>query len=67
MTEGTVNRSWIRNILGLLWRSLVIGLGYTLVTMLGGMFAQALGLPPSELGSQMDPTQAILFRDTIIS
>ena len=42
------------------WRSLVVGLGYALATMLGGMLAGALGLPPAELAAGMDPAGALL-------
>lgn len=53
MTEETVNQSWVRNIIGLLWRILLIGLGYTPATMLGETLAQALGLPRRSLNAYL--------------
>ena len=60
MAEKTAYRTYTRNALGILWRSLVVGLGYTLATMMGGMVAQAVGLPIPAMASRMDPTQALL-------
>ncbi len=60
MAEKTTYRTHARNALRILWRSLVAGLGYTLATMIGGMVAQAVGLPIPAMASRMDPTQALL-------
>ena len=60
MVGRTTAQIRIRNALGILWRSLAVGLGYTLATMIGGMVAGALGLPLPEVASRMDPTQALL-------
>ena len=60
MVEETTYQTRARSALGILWRSLVIGLGYTLATMIGGMVAGALGLPLPEVAARMDPTQALL-------
>jgi len=49
-----------RSILGVLWRSLVVGLGYTLAVMIGGIIAQAVGLPVSELAGRVNPAQALV-------
>ncbi len=46
--------------LGVLWRSLVTGLGFTLAIMTGGMAAQALGLPLPDVAGRVDPTQVLL-------
>jgi hypothetical protein len=60
MTEGRRHLISARSALGVLWRSLVTGLGYTLFTTIGGMVAQALGLPLPEVAGGMDPMQALL-------
>ena len=60
MVKETTRQISVRSALGVLWRSLVIGLGYTLATMIGGMAAGVLGLPLPEVASRMDPTQALL-------
>ena len=44
---------------GILRNSLVVGLGYVLATMIGGVVAQVLGLPLPEAASTMDPTQTL--------
>lgn len=56
MTEKMTYQTRARSARGVLWRSLVIGLGYTLATMVGRMVAQAVGLPIPEMASRMDPT-----------
>jgi hypothetical protein len=60
MAEKTTYQTRARSALGVLWRSLVMGLGYTLATMIGGMVAQAVGLPLPEVAGRMDPAQALL-------
>ena len=60
MVEKTTAQTRIRNAPGILWRSLVVGLGYTLATIVGGVVAEALGLPLPEVATRMDPTQALV-------
>ncbi|MFQ6059529.1 MAG: hypothetical protein ACE5MB_11695 [Anaerolineae bacterium] len=60
MIEKTTAQIRVRNALGVLWRSLVIGLGFTLATMVGGMVARVIGLPLPAMASRMDPTQALV-------
>ena len=50
----------LRPLAGHLWRSLVAGLGYALITVLGGMMAENLDLPPAEMPAGMDPAGALL-------
>ncbi|HEY63473.1 MAG TPA: hypothetical protein G4O02_02775 [Caldilineae bacterium] len=59
MVEKVTRQISIRSALGVLWRSLVVGLGFTLATMIGGMVAQAVGLPLPEMARRMEPTQAL--------
>jgi len=60
MTEKTTYQARTRSALGVLWRCLVVGLGYTLATMIGGMVAGGLGLPLPEMAGRMNPAQALL-------
>ncbi|HIP96781.1 MAG TPA: hypothetical protein EYH32_06145 [Anaerolineae bacterium] len=59
MVEKTTAQTRVRNALGVSWRGLVVGLGYTLATMVGGMVAQAVGLPLPEMASRVDPAQSL--------
>jgi hypothetical protein len=46
--------------LSYLWRSLVVGLGYTLATVLGGALAENLELPTAEMAARMEPAGTLL-------
>ncbi len=61
MSAKSTNQSRARSALGLLWRSLVAGLGYTVAIMIGGMITQVLGLPTPSLPAGVDPTQMLLI------
>jgi hypothetical protein len=54
MSDPQTSESGFRRALGLLWRSLVIGLGYTVAVMIGGMITQALSLPTPSLTGVVD-------------
>jgi len=60
MTERAAHQTRTRSALGVLWRSVAIGLTYTLATMIGGMIAGAVGLPIPSMASRIDPTQAMV-------
>lgn len=49
-----------RDLLGVLGCSLVIGLGYTLTVMIGGVVTQAVSLPVPEAASRVEPAQALV-------
>jgi len=61
MAKGTTYQTRACGTLGVLWRSLAIGLGFTLATMIGGLVAQAVGLPLPGVAGQMDSTQALVI------
>jgi hypothetical protein len=61
MSDKSSHQSLVRRALGLLWRSLVVGLGYTVAIMIGGMITQVLGLPAPSLPAGVDPTQMLLI------
>jgi hypothetical protein len=61
MSDKSSHQSLTRRALGLLWRSLVVGLGYTVAIMIGGMITQVLGLPAPSLPAGVDPTQMLLI------
>ena len=60
MAEKVTYQTRACSVLGILWSSLVVGLGYTLATMIGGMVAQVMGLPLPEVASRVNPTQALV-------
>jgi len=60
MSDKRTYQSRARSALGLLWRSLVVALGYTLAVMIGGMTTQALSLPTPSLAAGMDQAQIML-------
>ncbi len=60
MTKDSRASKSILGALGVLWRSLVSGLGYTLTTMISGVVAQAVGLPLPGVAAKVDPGQALL-------
>ncbi|MBI3943708.1 MAG: hypothetical protein HY326_11900 [Chloroflexi bacterium] len=43
--------------LGLVWRCLVVGLGFVVFTMLGGILGQLLGQPVPAVASRIDMAQ----------
>lgn len=60
MAGRIIYQTRARGILGIVWRSLVIGLGYALAITVGGMVARAMGLPVPEMASRVDPVQALV-------
>jgi hypothetical protein len=49
----------IRMAMGILWRSVVVGAGYVMVSMIGSAAAQALRLPVFSMGNPVDPGVAL--------
>jgi uncharacterized membrane protein len=60
MSEKTTAQLRPGNALRFLWRSLLVGLAYTLATVIGGMVAQATGLPTPAMAAGASPTQALM-------
>jgi hypothetical protein len=60
MAEQVSRQTHVRSPLGFVWRALLVGLGYTLATMIGGIIVQAIGLPVPEIAGRVDPTQALV-------
>lgn len=60
MAGKTIYQTRARGTLEIVWRSLVIGLGYALAITVGGMVAQAISLPVPEMASRVDPVLALV-------
>lgn len=60
MAEQVIRQIRVHRPLGVLWRALVVGLGYTVVTMIGGMVIQILALPLPEMANQVDATRSLV-------
>jgi len=60
MPDKSTHQPSVRSVLGLLVRSLVVGLGYTVAVMIGGMITQVLGLPTPSLAAGVDQTQMLV-------
>lgn len=60
MTTLTVRPSPTLNWTGIVWKSLVVALGYVVGTMIMGAVIQALRLPLPAIGSRVDPQQALI-------
>ena len=60
MSDKSVDQSAVRSALGLLWRSLVVALGYTVAVIIVGILAQILGLPTGLVPTGVDQTQMLM-------
>lgn len=60
MSERSSDQSAVRSALGLLWRSLVVALGYTVAVIIGGILTQILGLPIPSVAAGLDQTQMLV-------
>lgn len=60
MSDERSHQSRARSALGLLWRTLVVALGYTVAVMIGGMIAQVLSPPTPSLTAGVDQAQMLL-------
>ncbi|TKJ29432.1 MAG: hypothetical protein CEE40_08465 [Chloroflexi bacterium B3_Chlor] len=61
MSDKRSHQSRSRSALGLLWRTLVVGLGYTVAVMIGGMITQALGVPMPSMAADVDQSQMLVL------
>ncbi len=60
MSDKSVGQSAVRSALGLLWRGLVVALGYTVAVTIGGILTEILGLPILSVAAEIDQTQMLV-------
>jgi hypothetical protein len=61
MSDRSTYQSRTRKALGLLWRSVVVAVGYLVALMIGGVITEVLGLPIPPLAAGVDPFQVFVF------
>ncbi len=60
MSGKSVRQSAVRRALGLLWRAVVVALGYTVAVIIGGLLTEILGLPSLSVAAEIDQTQMLV-------
>lgn len=61
LSTKNTHQSRARRVLGLVWRSVIVAVGYIVALMIGGLITEALGLPIPSLASDVDQGQMLVL------